>query len=86
MPPGSRKQRAIPKLVPAKAGTALEAATGRGAYIKLRRNDPALIRRELALNKCGTSNPRKCRGLTIWSGSGIYCSGKGGSRTAPTLE
>jgi len=27
MPPGSRTQRAIPKLVPAKAGTALEAAT-----------------------------------------------------------
>ena len=66
MPPGSRKQRAIPKLVPAKAGTALEAATSRGGYIKLRRNDPALIRRELALNKCGTSNPRQCRGLTIW--------------------
>jgi len=29
MPPGSRTQQAIPKLVPAKAGTALEAATHR---------------------------------------------------------
>ncbi|MCH8118090.1 MAG: hypothetical protein IIC00_00010 [Planctomycetes bacterium] len=27
-------------------------------------NCPELIRRELALNKCGTSNPRQCRGLT----------------------
>ncbi len=29
-----------------------------GGYIKRRGNDPALIRRELALNKCGTGNPR----------------------------
>jgi hypothetical protein len=31
MPQGSRTQRAIPKLVPAKAGTALEAATHRNS-------------------------------------------------------
>jgi len=31
IPPGSRTQRAIPKLVPAKAGTALEAATHRNS-------------------------------------------------------
>jgi len=50
---------------------------------RLRRNDPALIRRELALNKSGAGpirvNPRQCLGLTIWSGSG-----EGGSRTGPT--
>ena len=34
---------------------------------------------------CGASNPRQCRGLTIWSGSGIYGSDEGGSRTAPTF-
>ena len=31
MPPVFRTQRAIPKLVPAKAGTELEAATGRNS-------------------------------------------------------
>jgi len=34
---------------------------------------------------CGVGNPRQCGGLTIWSGSGIYGSDEGGSRTAPTF-